>query len=84
VVSGRTAPHATVRVEVHAVPPVIGSRLGVAQKVAEQTVQADANGNFSFSLGSHRSLPGTRYEVSMTANQGNQTAEQKLVLHQRG
>lgn len=83
-VSGRTAPGALVRIEVHAVPPVIGTRLGVAQRVAEQTVQADANGNFSFNFGPQRSLPGTRYEVSMTANQGTQTAEQKLVLYQRG
>ncbi len=82
-VTGRTAPNAMVRIRVDAVPPVIGNRLGVAQTVAEQTVQADANGNFSFNLGPQRQLPGTRYEVSMSANQGTQTAEQRLVLFQR-
>ncbi|HYF42661.1 MAG TPA: hypothetical protein VEA35_09460 [Ramlibacter sp.] len=84
VVTGRTAPGAMVRIRVDAVPPVVGNRLGVAQTVAEQTVQADANGNFSFNFGPQRHLPGTRYEVSMTANQGTQTAEQRLVLFQRG
>jgi hypothetical protein len=83
-VNGRTAPNALVRVRVDAVPPVVGNRLGVAQTVAEQTVQADANGNFSFNFGPQRTQPGTRYEVSMTANQGTQTAEQRLVLFQRG
>lgn len=83
-VNGRTAPGAQVRVKVHAVPPAIGNRLGVAQTVAEQTVQADANGNFSFNFTPQRTFPGMRYEVSMTANQGTQTAEQKLVLFQRG
>lgn len=83
-VNGRTAPGAQVRVRVDAVPPVIGNRLGVAQTVAEQTVQADANGNFTFNFSPQRTFPGMRYEVSMTANQGTQTAEQKLVLFQRG
>ena len=83
-VRGRTAPNATVRVRVDAVPPVIGQRLGVAQQLVSETVQADANGNFSFNFQPRFPIPGTRYELSMTANSGSQSAESKLTLSQRG
>ena len=60
VVQGRTAPNANVRVKVDAVSPPVGNRLSVAQPVTQQTVQADAEGNFSFNFGSHRAVVGTR------------------------
>jgi hypothetical protein len=84
-VRGRTAPNATVRVRVDAVPPLIGQRLGVAQQLVNTSVRADANGEFVFSF-DPRSLPipGTRYEVTLNADDGRQTAESKLTLTQRG
>ena len=83
VIQGRTSPGASVRVKVDAVAPPVGNRASVAQPVTQQTVIADADGNFSFNLGSYRAVMGTRYEVSMVANQGSQAAEQRLVLFQR-
>lgn len=84
-VRGRTAPFATVRVRVDAVPPMTGQRLGAGQTLVSETVQADAQGNFSFNF-NPRSLPipGTRYEVTISAASGGQTAESRLVLLQRG
>lgn len=83
VLQGRTAPGASVHVKVHAVAPAAPGRLSVAQPVTEQTVQADANGNFSLGLGPQRYAPGTRFEVNLSARQGTQaTAEQRLVLYQ--
>lgn len=84
-VQGRTAPRADVRVAVDIVPPAAPGLMSVAQPVAQQTVQADAEGNFSFSLGPQRVQPGTRYEVLLNASQGTQvTPGLRLVLYQRG
>lgn len=83
IVQGRTAPGASVHVKVDAVPPAAPGQVSVAMPVVEQTVQADANGNFSLNFGSRRFAPGTRFEVQMTARQGARTtAEQRLVLYQ--
>jgi hypothetical protein len=47
-------------------------------------VQADRNGNFSVNV-TPRGLPipGTRYDVRLTATSGSQTAEERLTLIQR-
>ena len=81
-VRGRTAPFASVNVRVDAVPPIVG-QFGVAQQVLSRTVQADANGNFEFSFNSPYPVPGTRYDISMTATKGEVTDEARLVLFQR-
>lgn len=93
-IRGRTAPGATVQVRVDAISPVVGRRnsVGVAQQLLSEAVQADANGDFSFSFNprytrdnaSSLPVPGTRYDISITANRGNQTAESRLMLFQRG
>lgn len=84
VLQGRTAPGANVRIKVDAVAPAAQGRLSVAQPVTEQTVQADANGNFSLNFGPQRYAPGTRFEVHLSARHGAQaTAEQRLTLFQR-
>lgn len=84
-VQGHTAPWANVRVRVDAVPPVIGQMLGVAQTVYNDTVQADRNGYFSVSVNPRiAAVPGMRYDVSLTAQQGSQTAESRITVHQRG
>lgn len=82
VVHGRTAPGAMVDVKVNAVAALAGL-FGVNQDVLSQRVQADANGNFSFSFAPQLPLPGTRYEVTMVAHKADLTAESKLVLFQK-
>ena len=81
-VRARTAPFAEVSVKVDAVPPVVG-QFGVAQRVFTQTMYADASGNFDFSFSPPFPLPGTRYDVSMTASKADATNEARLVLYQR-
>lgn len=84
-VQGHTAPYASVRVRVDAVPPVVGQLLGVAQIVHDDTVQADRNGYFSVNVNPRTAVvPGMRYEVSLRAQSGSQTAESRLTVHQRG
>ena len=83
VVRGRTAPGATVDVKVGAVGTLAGL-FGMNQDLLTQRVQADGNGNFSFSFSPQFPLPGTRYEVSMTAGKDGMVAtETKLVLFQK-
>ncbi len=84
-IQGRTVPGAMVRVKVDAVPPLVGSRMGVALQLADQTIQADRDGHFSVNVTPRAAgIPGSRYEVSITANQGPQTAESHITLYQRG
>ena len=81
-VIGRTAPFASVAVKVDAIAPVPGG-FSVAQQVYSQTLQADANGNFSFNFSPRFPIPGTRYEIAMVATKANVNTEARLVLHQR-
>lgn len=82
-IRGRTAPFANVRVEVQSVANIAGV-LGVTQPVTDQTVQADRDGHFGI-LVTPRGLPipGTRYDVRITATSGDRTAEERLTLFQR-
>jgi hypothetical protein len=82
-IQGRTVPFANVRIHVESVASVAGV-LGVSQPIADQTVQADRNGNFGVTV-TPRGLPipGTRYDVRLTATSGSQTAEERLTLYQR-
>ncbi|MDP3828396.1 MAG: Ig-like domain-containing protein, partial [Polaromonas sp.] len=83
VVRGRTAPGAVVDVKVSAVGTLAGL-FGMNQDLLTQRIQADGNGNFSFSFSPQFPLPGTRYEVSMTAGKDGMVAtETKLVLFQK-
>ena len=82
-IRGRTAPYATVRVQVDSIASVAGL-LGVAQPVLDQTVQADRNGHFSVAANPRGSfIPGSRYDVRVTSTSGSQTAEERLTLIQR-
>lgn len=82
-IEGRTAPFANVRVQVTEVANV-GGVLGVSQPVADLSVQADRNGHFEVGV-TPRGLPipGTRYDVHLTARNGDLTAEERLTLFQR-
>ena len=84
VLQGRTSPGANVHVRVDAVTPTTPGRTAVAQRVTDQTITADASGNFSLNLGPQRYAPGTRFDVQLSARQGDQASvEQRLVLYQR-
>lgn len=83
VVRGRTAPGAMIDVKVSAVGTLAGL-FGMNQDLLTQRVQADGNGNFSFSFSPQLPLPGTRYEISLTAGKdGMASSETKLVLFQK-
>lgn len=81
-VRGRTAPGAVVEIKVQAFNPVAGL-LGLNQEAMTQKVQADGNGNFSFTVSSQLPLPGTRYEVTMVSYKADIRTESKLVLFQK-
>lgn len=83
VVRGRTVPGAFVDVKVGAVGTLVGL-FGINQELLSQRVQADGNGNFSFTFTPQFTLPGTRYEVAMTAGKDGMAAtETQLVLFQK-
>jgi len=57
---------------------------GMNQDVFAQRIEADGNGNLSFSFSPQFPLPSTRYEVSMTASKYGMTlTESRLVLFQK-
>jgi len=63
----------------------VGGLLGVTQPVMAQTVQAHRNGHFSIAVQpSGLPIPGQRYDVRMTANNGYQTSEERITLQRRG
>lgn len=80
-VRGRTAPEATVQVQVRAVSAVFGF-FGVAQNLLTQSVQADANGDFAFRFTplSSSKTKDMRYEITLTASKGGQSTVESLVL----
>ncbi len=81
-IEGRTAPNASVAVSVQAVAP-IGGVINITQNLLSQTVQADANGNFSFSFTPQLALPGTRYDITMVSSRAGVNLESQLSLVQR-
>ena len=83
-VRGRTTPFATVHAQAHAIAPTPVGRAAVALPVMQQSVQADANGNFSFGLGAQAVPPGSRLDVQLEASEGaRSTPVQRLELYQR-
>lgn len=92
-IRGRTVPFAAVHVRIDAVAPFgRGTDAGVAQALLSEAIQADANGDFSFTFNPRYSrdnattlpVPGTRYDVSITASRDNLSTESRLMLFQRG
>lgn len=81
-VRGRTAPDAKVDVQVQAIAALAGF-FGINQQIFNQTLRADASGNFAFSFQPQISVPGARYEATITATRGDLTREVKLVLFQQ-
>lgn len=81
-VRGRTAPDTKVEVQVQMIASVAGF-FGINQQVLNQTLQSDAGGNFAFSFKPQVSVPGARYESTITATRGDQHNETRLVLFQQ-
>jgi hypothetical protein len=82
--AGRTAPFATVRVQVES-NANLGGVVGVTRPVMDQTLQADRNGYFNVPVPPNLFvIPGARWDVRLTATSGSQTAEERLTLHRRG
>jgi hypothetical protein len=81
-IRGRTAPNAQIDVKVTQTAAVAGL-FGVNQEVLNQTVRADANGNFAFRFQPQFSVPGSRYEVSMKARTDQASRDLQLVLFQQ-
>ncbi|MBC7437449.1 MAG: Ig-like domain-containing protein [Bdellovibrionales bacterium] len=81
-VRGRTAPDAKVDMQVQAIASVAGL-FGLNQQVANQTIRSDGAGNFGFSFQAQIPVPGTRYEVTVTATKDGVSRESKLVLFQQ-
>ena len=80
-VQGRSAPNATVNVNVQATSSLAGL-FGFERNLLERTIRADEQGNFSFAFNPTISIPGTRYEVNLSATRGDRTNEETLVLFQ--
>ncbi|MBE9185702.1 hypothetical protein IQ270_13590 [Microcoleus sp. LEGE 07076] len=80
-VEGRSAPNATVNVKVQATSSVAGL-FGFERNILERTIKADEQGKFSFAFKPSISLPGTRYDVNLSASRGDRTSEETLVLFQ--
>jgi hypothetical protein len=82
-IQGRTAPFANVRVQVDSVASAPGMT-AIALPVADQSVQADRSGRFGVLVAPRmQSIPGQRFDVRITATNGDRTAEERLTLIQR-
>ncbi len=81
-VRGKTAPDATIEVEVQAIASLAGV-FGINQRVFRQSLRPDANGNWAFTFQSQSPVPGTRYEVTITTTRGDSVRESKLVLFEQ-
>ena len=81
-VRGRTAPDAKVDVQVQAIASMAGF-FGINQQILSQTLRSDPAGNFAFTFQSQIPVPGTRYEVTVTATKGSLNREVRLVLFQQ-
>lgn len=83
-VQGRTAPNASVRVQIDSIATAAGM-FGVAMPVADHTVQADRNGHFGLTVNPRGlPVPGSRYEVRVTSTSGSQQAQERLTVIPRG
>lgn len=80
-IRGRTTPYANVRVQMESVANLAGLR-GLSQPVADRSVQADRNGSFRDSPAA-LPIPGSRYDVRLTATSGSQSAQERVTLQPR-
>jgi hypothetical protein len=81
-VTGRSAPNSTVDVNVRATTSVVGV-VGVNRDILTRSIKTDSRGNFRFSFNPSIAVPGTRYEVNLSASDGNQVDRETLTLIQQ-
>ena len=81
-IRGRTVPDAKVDVQVQAIAAIAGI-FGINQQILNQSIRADAQGNFAFSFQPQIPVTGARFEATITASRGDQTREVRLVLFQQ-
>ena len=81
-VRGRTAPFALVSVNVRAVPPPPPAA-GLLRTVFAQTLQADREGIFSFTMVPGTPFPGERYDIILVARSANLSQESRFSLLQQ-
>jgi len=81
-IRGKTAPGATVHVQVVGVASETG-KVGTTERLVDQRIVADANGDFSFQLAPQMPMAGMRYEVDVKAWGNGQAKDTKLVLFQQ-
>lgn len=81
-VVGKSEPGSTVSINVTAKNSLAGV-VGLDRSIYNQSVQADSQGNFRFSFKPSNLIPGTRYEISLSASKGTKTTQESLVLVQR-
>jgi hypothetical protein len=80
-VRGRTAPFATVAINVRAVPPpTVADQPRI---VFSQTLQADREGIFAFTLVPTIPIPGTRFDIAMVARRDALSQESRFSLFER-
>jgi hypothetical protein len=80
---GRSVPHAIVSVTVHATPPAGVVLRDLPPILVRETVQADAEGSFYFTLVPQIPFPGVRYDIIMLSTRGNAREETRTTLFQR-
>lgn len=81
-IRGRTAPLATVIVNVQAITPP-GLTENYNRTVFAQTLQADREGEFRFTMVPGIPVPGIRYDVSVVASRDGRSHETRMSLIQR-
>jgi hypothetical protein len=81
-VRGRSAPHQSLQVVVEAITSV-GGLVGLNQNVLTRTITTDDRGHFAFTFEPRFTVPGTRYEVSVTGIQAGQEQRRTLTLVRR-
>lgn len=72
-VEGRTEPNASVQIKATSVTSLAGI-IGAQQTLANQTVQADADGNFSLRMRPTIVTSGSTYTIELTGIQGDTTS----------
>lgn len=81
-IHGRSTPHSPLNVLVEATTSM-GGIIGVNQNVLKRTVTSDAQGHFAFTFEPRFTVPGTRYEVSVTGTRAGEDKSRTLTLVQR-
>jgi len=81
-IHGRSTPHSSLNVLVEATTSM-GGVIGINQNVLKRTITSDEQGRFAFTFEPRFTVPGTRYEVSVTGTRAGEEKSRTLTLVQR-